>query len=378
MRIGIFVLMAGREAGGPETYEVQLVRALASIDRANEYVVYCTTPAAIQAIGVVQENVTYRVLGPGPRAVGIAFGLPARLVTDGIDIFHATFTPPPLFTKPLVFTMHCLSNFAHPEFYPKLVAWRLNGLMRIGLARAACVLCVSENVRDAVHHEFAVPRERLAVAYNGVGTQFVHTAPALAQQIVADRFGIDYPYVLFVGKLQARKNIVRLIRAFADFKRATGSDAKLLLAGKRTATSEGIDEAIREQGVSEHVVEAGYFRPTDLPALYSAARMFVFPSLWEGFGIPVAEAMACGTPVITSTVTSLPEVAGGAAVFVDPCDTNDIAAAMARVDRSPALRAELIARGLRRASDFTWTNCARATLEGYARVAAGSGSSRRM
>jgi glycosyltransferase involved in cell wall biosynthesis len=369
MRIGIFVLMAGRQAGGPETYEVELIRALAAIDRRNEYVIYCTTPAAVAAIGVTQENVSYRVLEPALRAIAVAVTLPARLVRDGIDFFHSTFTPPPFFTKDLVFTMHCMSNFTHPEFYPPLVAWRLNQLMKVALRRAARVLCVSENVRADVQEQFGVPAERLAVAYNGVGSQFVRTPPDDARQIVAERFGIDYSYVLFVGKLQARKNVLRLVRAFARFKQQTGSDARLLLAGKKMATGEGIEETAAELGIADQVVQAGYFKPADLPVVYSAAEQFVFPSLWEGFGIPVVEAMACGTPVVTSTVTSLPEVAGGAALLVDPMSVEDIAGAMTRIHTSPELRRDLVARGLARAGHFTWPNCARATLDAYAAVA---------
>ena len=369
MRIGIFVLMAGRQAGGPETYEVELIRALAAIDRRNEYVVYCTTPAAIPAIGVTQDNVTYRVLGPRLRSIAVGVTLPALLVRDGIDFFHSTFTPPPFFTKQLVFTMHCMSNFTHPEFYSPLVAWRLNHLMKIALRRAACVLCVSRNVRDDVHQQFGVAGDRLAVAYNGVGSHFVRTPPEEARRLVASRFGIDYPYLLFVGKLQARKNVIRLVHAYARFRRETGSEAKLLLAGRKTATADGIDQAIAELGLGDHVVQAGYFAPTDLPVLYSAAQQFVFPSLWEGFGIPVVEAMACGTPVVTSTVTSLPEVAGDAAVLVDPTSVDDIAEAMVRIETSPDLRNTLVSRGLERAQQFTWANCARATLGAYAAVA---------
>jgi glycosyltransferase involved in cell wall biosynthesis len=366
MRIGIFVLMAGREAGGPETYEVELVRALAAIDRANEYIVYCTTPAAVSAIGVQQDNVGYRVLGPALRAVAVGVTLPALIVRDGIDVLHATFTPPPFFTKQLVFTMHCFSNFAHPEFYSPLVAWRLNQLMKIALRRASRVVCVSQCVRDDVRREFRVPADRLAVAYNGVASHFAPTPPDDARRIVGERFGIDYPYVLFVGKLQARKNVVRLIHAFARFSAETRGDVRLLLAGKKTATSEGIDEAIADTGLGDRVVQAGYFKPTDLPVLYSAARQFVFPSLWEGFGIPVIEAMACGAPVIASDVTSLPEIAGDAALLVDPESVDAIADAMIRLDTNPELRETLIARGLARARAFTWENCARATRDVYA------------
>ena len=369
MRIGLFVLMAGRQAGGPETYEVELIRALAAIDRQNEYVVYCTTPAAVPAIGVEQENVTYRVLGPRLRSIAVGVTLPALLVRDGIDFFHSTFTPPPFFTKRLVFTMHCMSNFVHPEFYPPLVAWRLNQLMKVALRRAVCVLCVSRNVRDDVHRQFGVGRDRLTVAYNGVGSHFVRTAPDEARHLVAQRFGIDYPYLLFVGKLQARKNLIRLVHAYARFRRETGSDAKLLLAGRKTATSDGIDETIADLGLGDEVVQAGYFAPTDLPLLYSAAQQFVFPSLWEGFGIPVVEAMACGAPVVTSTVTSLPEIAGDAALLVEPTSVDEIADAMIRIETTPDLRRTLVDRGLQRARQFTWANCAHATLSAYAAAA---------
>ena len=265
--------------------------------------------------------------------------------------------------------MHCFSNFAHPEFYAPLVAWRLNRLMKVALRRAACVLCVSKSVRDEVAERFRLPMDRLAVAYNGVGSHFVPIPSDVARRAVTERFGIDYPYVLLVGKLQARKNVVRLIRAFGRFRRATGSDARLLLAGKRTATAEGIDEAIDELDLRQHVVQAGYFKPGDLPVLYSAARQFVFPSLWEGFGIPVVEAMACGTPVVTSTVTSLPEIAGDAALLVNPESIDEIADAMVRVETLPELRSTLVSRGLARAKEFTWENCARATLTAYAAVA---------
>jgi glycosyltransferase involved in cell wall biosynthesis len=368
MRIGLFVLMAGREAGGPETYEVELIRALAALDARNEYVVYCTNRSAIDAIGVVQDNVTYRLLRPSIRALSVSLTMPALMVKDGLDFFHATFTPPPLFTKPLVFTMHCFSNFARPDFYSPLVAWRLNRLMTIGLKRASQVLCVSGTVADEVERVFGVSRERMSVVYNGVGSHFVPTPPDDARRIVAERYGIDYPYVLFVGKLQARKNVRRLIEAYAIYRRETGSDARLLLAGKPNQTDDDLDSAITRLGLQDLVVRAGYFRPTDLPALYSGARLFAFPSLFEGFGIPVVEAMACGTPVVTSTATSLPEVAGGAAVLVDPMSVEAIAEGMTRIERSPQLRTELIERGFARAREFTWRHCARATLDAYERV----------
>lgn len=368
MRIGVLVLMAGREAGGPETYEVEMLRALAQIDHENEYVVYCTGEEAPRAIGVQQENVRYHVLQPGSRAISLTLSLPAQLIKDGIDFLHSTFTPPPFAVRPEVLTVHCLSSFVHPEFYSPLVAWRLNSLLRIGMRRAQCVLCVSQSTADDVHQRFGVGRERLAVAHNGVSAQFEPVAPKIARDRVRRELNIDGPYALFVGKLEPRKNVTRLLEAFAMFRRETKSETRLVLAGNRTAVTPAIDAQIARLGLQDAVVRPGY-APTELLAsLYSGARMFLLPSLWEGFGIPIVEAMACGTPVLTSSVTCLPEIAGDAAVIVDPESVASIADGIARLDGSEELRRTLSARGLERARLFTWENSARSTLAAYQRM----------
>lgn len=365
MRIGVLVLMAGREAGGPETYEVEMLRALASIDRDNEYVVYCTGDEAPRAIGITQDNFRYHVLAPRSRAVSLTLSLPARLVRDGIDFLHSTFTPPPFAVRPEMLTLHCLSSFVHPEFYTPLIAWRLNSLLRIGIRRSRCVLCVSQSTADDVHQRFGVERERLAVAYNGVSPRFQPVAADVASQRVRDELNIEGPYALFVGKLEPRKNVMRLLEAFAQFRRDTGSDTKLLLAGNRTKVTPAIEGLIARLDLGEAVVRPGYVHSDLLTSLYSAARMFVLPSLWEGFGIPIVEAMACGTPVLTSDTTCLPEIAGDAAVIVDPHSTTSIAEGLAHLDSSEALRQGLTRRGFDRARLFTWGNSARATLAAY-------------
>jgi glycosyltransferase involved in cell wall biosynthesis len=365
----VLVLMAGREAGGPETYEVEMLRALAAIDRDNEYVVYCTGDEAPRAIGIVQDNFEYKVLGPRTRAISLTVSLPARLMRDGVDFLHSTFTPPPFSVTPEMLTMHCLSSFVHPEFYTPLIAWRLNQLLRIGMRRSKCVLCVSQSTADDVHERFGVERERLAVAYNGVSPKFQPVERSHAESLVRDRLGIDGPYALFVGKLEPRKNVMRLLEAFAQFKRQTGSKTRLLLAGNRTRVTPAIEQKIANLGLEFAVIQPGYV-PSDLLApMYSAARMFLLPSLWEGFGIPIVEAMACGTPVLTSQVTCLPEIAGDAAVIVDPYSVDSIAEGIARLDASQDLRNTLIARGFDRAPLFTWTNSARATRAAYERMA---------
>jgi glycosyltransferase involved in cell wall biosynthesis len=186
---------------------------------------------------------------------------------------------------------------------------------------------------------------------------------------MSERHGIDYPYILFVGQQQERKNVLRVIEAYGRYRADSSSDARLLLVGRSPDEVGPISEQIRKFGLEQHVKRIGYFPFAELPYLYSGARMLAFPSLWEGFGIPVIESMACGTPVVTSTATCLPEIAGDSALVVDPQSVDEIAGAMTRIEREPGLRRTLIERGLERAKLFSWENCARSTLDAYSRMA---------
>ncbi len=369
MRIGIFVVMAGRQAGGPETYEHGLVRALAEIDKRNEYHVFCLHHRAVQSFRTAQENIQYHVLRPQIRWMSVSAVLPLAMMRSGVDLLHATFIPPPYCPTRLVFTVHGFDMFAHPEFYPAIVRWRLNRLIRGGVRNARIVLCVSEAVKNLVAERFKVPRERLAVVYNAVGDHFRPMEPEVARRALAQHYGIRDPYVLYVGKLQACKNIVRILEAFQRFRHEVCPEMKLVLVGKRTWTSSEINEALDRLKLRPHVIELGYVNHEDLPVVYSGASMFVFPSLSEGFGMPVLEALACGVPVVTSHVEGLPEVTGDAAVHVDPYSVDEIGSAMQRVLADDGLRASLRARGLERAKSFTWYRAATETLAAYDRLA---------
>jgi glycosyltransferase involved in cell wall biosynthesis len=368
MRIGIFVLMAGRNAGGPETYEVELVRTLARLDRSHEYVIYCTGLEAKRAIAVDQDNFSYRILGPGLRPVSVGLTLPLMLAKDGVRFYHATFTPPPFSTTKLVFTMHCVSSLVHPEFYRPMVAWRLNRLLKIGMSAAQHVFCVSQTTRDHLHEMYAIPLDRMSVTYNGISPGFSPMPRAEAAEQVARQFGVSDPFILFVGKLQAHKNLERLAKAFQKFRQETGSKTKLLIAGRQAGTAVDIPALAERLGLADEIITTGYVPGSALPVLYNAARMFVFPSLWEGFGIPVLEAMSCGTPVIASNVTCLPEICGDAALTVDPLSIDALAEAIALLDASEPERARLVQAGFQRATLFSWENCARTTLQTYSKL----------
>lgn len=370
MRVGVFVAAAGRRGGGPETYEVEMLRALAALDRENEYFVYCTGKGARTAIGINQPNFHMRVLWPSARWLSISISLPLMMMLDRLDFYHATMVPPPWSPKPFLLTILCSSNWTHPEFYQQRVVWRLNHLLDRNLAKARTLLCISGTLLNDVYDLRGIPKSRMRVTYLGVSREFAPMPLQEARALIKQKYGIEGRFLLFMGQQQERKNVFRVIQAYARFRKraaATGAGEvpNLALVGRENDPSDAIAAAIQAEGVTSFVQRVRYVAHEDTPFLLTAAEQMVFPSLWEGFGLPVIEAMACDTPVITSSVTCLPEVAGGAAVIVDPESVEEITEAICRIQFDEELRSTLIAKGKVRAAAFTWENCARETLSAY-------------
>lgn len=365
LSVGIFLVMTGRQAGGPETYERCLVDALARLDTD----VVCHTlsleRAARPLLPPQSPQMQHHLLRPSLRVVSTAVSLPLALLRLRIDLLHAPFTPPPFSTRPYVFTHHCFSTFNHPEFYAPAVLLRLNTLLKRGLRSARRIICVSQCTLDLTAEHLGVERERMHVVHNGVAPQYRLRDKVASRALMAQRYGLRQPFFLYVGKLEARKNIVRMLHAFDRFRHEARDPVQLVLAGRRTPMSEGIDAAIQSLKLQGAVVEIGYVPDADLPLLYSAAHCFVFPTLWEGFGIPVIEAMACGTPVISSNLSSVPEVAGTAALLVDPYRIDAIAQAMLTLWRDADQCQAMAAKGLINARRFSWDQTARQTLAVY-------------
>lgn len=368
MRVGIFLVMIGRAAAGPETYELRLVRALAAIDHETEYHLFCLDAAAVEALGINQPNFVIHVLWPANRWLSVSLSLPRAIRRCGVELLHATFTPPPFSPVDYLFTMHGAVTFTHPQFYSPIVLARLNTLVRRGIQKSRLIICVSEFVKQELTERFDVPGERLVTVYHGVGEEFRPLPAALAQRLVAQNHQLERPYFLYVGKLHANKNIVRLIEAFHAFITDTAADHLLVLAGRLVWGSDGIMETIARLRLHERVRFIGHRTHAELPALYNAATALVFPTLWEGFGLPIVEAMACGTPVIASDIACVPEVTGGAAMLVDPHSTTALAQAMTEIYNDSALRDGLITRGIARARRFDWHHTATATRDAYRRV----------
>lgn len=293
------------------------------------------------------------------------FDLPRVEWFARFDVFFApNFVPPPTRTRRLVVTVHDLAFRLHPETAPQSTRWWLARIDRV-LRQASGVIAVSEATKRDLLELYGIEAERVTVIPHGVDGQVFRPSSREDVERVRRRFGIAGPYVLSLGGIEPRKNLPNLVEAFA---RLPPSDRPtLVLAGGsvewnpegRDSLRKALSEAPRE--VAEQVVLTGYVQEQEKVALLGGAEALVYPSLYEGFGLPVLEAMACGTPVVTSALSALPEVAGDAALLVDPEDPAAIAAAVARVLGEEDLRRDLRLRGLSRAAGYTWESTARRT-----------------
>jgi glycosyltransferase involved in cell wall biosynthesis len=371
MKIGIFVATAGRRAGGPEVYETALVRSLAKIDKDNEYHIYCFNKAAERSINVRQENFVYHQLWLGSnRPLSMLSSLPLQVQRAGLDTLHATFIPPPYAVQKYIYSLLCYSPFAHPEHYPLAIRLRIRALMSRGVKKSKLNLCISQNIVDTAAEYFKIPLERFSVIYLAANESFRPVPDEERKTLLRTNYGIRDPYILFSGRWEQRKNLLGTIEAFARVKKEFPSNLKLVLTGHKTWLAKKADAMIARLKIQDDVIDLGKSPFEELPALYSGALALVYPSFWEGFGLPIVEAMACGTPVITSNVSSMPEIAGSAALLVDPYSIEELAAAIHKVTTDSALRGRLSAEGLKQSKKFSWETTARETLAAYKKMAA--------
>lgn len=348
---------------GTERYSYALLAALARIDRRNHYTLYCNQlPAALPPL---PPTFALRQL-PAPR-LWTYTRLGPELLRHPPDVVFVPAHTLPIPSPPnSVVTVHDLGYLAFPETHTFARRLELHLTTRWSAHTARQVIAISQATRADLIRHYQVDTAKIHVIHHGVGRQFqpIHDASTLAA--ARERYGLTHaqatPYLLYIGTVQPRKNLLRLIDAFALTLQRIEQPLLLVLAGKRGWRTAAIEQRAATLGIADHVRFTGYVDDHDLPALLSGALAFVFPSLYEGFGMPVLEAMACGTPVLTSTTSSLPEVAGDAALLVAPHDSTALARALQELISNDALRAKLRERGLARAAQFTWERCAAETL----------------
>ncbi|MCZ7540816.1 MAG: glycosyltransferase family 4 protein [Anaerolineae bacterium] len=348
---------------GTENYALQLTRALIALESPHQFVLYFRD-APPRDLFQAGPRVTQRVLR-WPRA-WTHTRLALALVRARPDVtFVPAHTLPLWFPGPAVVTVHDLGYVYFPEAHSALARRYLAWSTQHSVRRATRIIADSlATARDIAAH-YRVPEDRIALVYPGVDATLLPVSDPGRLAAVRARYGLPARYLLFVGTLQPRKNIARIVRAYARWRETSGrTDVALVLAGQQG----WLYDPSWTAGV-EGVILPGYVEDADVAALYSGALALVFPTLHEGFGFPVLEAMRCGTPVITSNTSSLPEVAGDAALLVDPRDVAAIAAALGRVVDDEHLRADLLRRGFRQVEVFTWERAAEKALHVLERAA---------
>jgi glycosyltransferase involved in cell wall biosynthesis len=291
-----------------------------------------------------------------------------RLWRDRLDLFHAThYVIPPLARARAVVTIHDIIHVLYPQFLPNRIALLYARVMiRRALRRADRIITVSYNSKRDLVDYFGIPPSRVEVIYNGVAALFRPDVPAAERDRVAQRYSLPRPYLLFLGGEKPHKNVRNVLRAFAEARRERALPHALVLAGPMPKNRSRVEALIAALDLASSVVRTGVVPEEDLPGLFAGADAFLYPTLYEGFGLPVAEAMACGVPVLTSSTSALQEIAGGYAYLVDPLDIDAIARGIGDLATDAARRTEFADLGRRRAADFSWDRAAEATLRVYA------------
>ena len=343
---------------GTEAYTWEVLQALAHQERQEHWSLYLPAlPAQLPALGT---NWSLRII-KAPRVwTHLRFG--PQLLLDAPDVaFIPAHVLPITAPQRSVVTIHDLGYEYYPEAHPFAQRLYLRWSTRWSARQATHLIAISKATQRDIVRWTGVAPAKISVVYHGVHPRF-HPQPAHISREVALRYGLTGDYILFISTIQPRKNLVRLIDAYAQAARAVPDLPALALGGRSGWLTSQIEARAAEHGISERVRFLGYVHDADLPALLSGATIYVLPSLYEGFGMTVLEAMATGTPVITSQVASLPEVAGDAALLIDPHNTNALAEALSELWHTPALREQLQERGRVWAATWTWQRCAQQTL----------------
>lgn len=379
MRIGIDVTAALTQGGGIGRYTRELIHALVAVDPNNRYRFFSAkAPASLPVPQPLPEaeNVSYRPAPLDERWLyrlwyRLRLPLPVQWVTGPLDLFHSPdFVLPPINGRiPTLLTVHDLSFVHYPHVFPERLVSYLNQVVPWSIGRATHILADSEATRQDLLEIWQVPDDKVTVLYSGVHERFQPVADVGMVTAVRQKYRLqNFPYILSVGTLQPRKNYQMLVRAFAPL--ADKLPHHLVISGGKGWLYDEMLAEVARQGLTGRVHFIGFVDDADLPTLYSAADLFVFPSLYEGFGLPLLEAMGCGTAVLTSNSSSLPEVAGTAAQQLPPQDQSAWTSAMEQLLTNNALRAQLVQAGQAQARLFSWQKAAEQLLAIYQQLLA--------
>jgi len=358
---------------GIGTYVRNLLKQLAQQDQATEYVVLCQDDD-LASVGTLGPN--FRAVSESSPGYSIReqVRVPLCVHREGATLFHAPhYVLPPLTPCRTVVTIHDCIHLRFPQYLRSKLGYAYaRAALWSATHRAARVITVSEASKRDILRYFRVPESRIDVIHNAIDDRFRQAPAAEDMERVRQRYQLNAPFILYAGNIKPHKNLERLIESFHLLRQDPAlKDVQLLIIGDEISKYATLRRAVHRHKLHKHVRFFGFVSHETLAALYRLADVFVFPSLYEGFGLPPLEAMASGTPVITSDVSSLPEIVGDAALLIDPTEPEAIADAMRRVLGDADLRASLKARGLARARAFSWERSIRRVREIYSEVLGG-------
>lgn len=371
MKIGIDFTSASRERAGIGRYARELIRALSRVDQTNRYVLFVPRDAHEELLeydwspnfSIVRAPLTERYLAALWHRARVPLPI-ETFIGGGAAFYSPDFLLPPTRAQRKLVTVHDLSYVRVPECFPQVLLNYLNRAVPPSVARADLILVDAASTQFDLVDVYHVPIEKTKVLYSGVDPCFRPDVSEAAQARVRELMR-GKPYLLSVSTIQPRKNYVRLIEAFAKITNDQVSIAnlQLVIAGGRGWMFEEVFQTVERLGLQDRVIFPRFFSEEDLPALYAGATLFVYPSLYEGFGLPVVEAMACGAPVVSSRASSLPEVGGDAVLYFDPRDVGALVDAMRRALADESLRNNMRARGIEQAKKFSWDKAARELMQ---------------
>jgi glycosyltransferase involved in cell wall biosynthesis len=369
MKIGIDATAVSGSIVGHSSYVANLIKQMLTLDFFKEHkcILYCRGNPSLTSSSEF-DSVSFKACRFKNRKLCEQLWLSCIAPFDGLDLFHSTWSLPLVSPKRSILTLHGLAAYLYPELFTTAYKIYLKMTIKRNVTKATRYIAISQSTKEDFIEYMKIPESKIDVVHHGVDIKFF-------EKILDDKkinelkknYSLPNNFILFVSALIPIKNIETLIKAYHNLIRDNKnlSDIGLVIAGSKGWQYEPIFNLVHKLKLQDKIVFTGYFPQRDLPTLYSAAKLFVLPSIYEGFGIPVVEAFACGTPVITSNISCLPEVAGDAAILVDPKEPEELANAMVKVLSNHSLQKEMIKKGMARAKEFTWRKTAEKTIESY-------------
>ena len=366
MRFSVDAHAIGQHLTGNETYVRNLLTCFAALDRDADFVTYLSKENAFQD---VPKRFLKRRVAVNPF-VRLGFDLVRKLRNDRPQLLHVQYTAPLFCPVPVVASVHDVSFLEHPDYFTPFRAVQLRCTVHRTVKSAARVITPSEFSKRRILSAYRLPEDKVVVLPNGVASTFRPMPRESAQKWVRTEFGLSSPFILTVGDLQPRKNHAGLIRAFERLLRAHPQlPHSLVIVGKENWRASDVRAAAKRSSVADRIHFTGFVSDEGLLRLYGACDLFVYPSFYEGFGLPILEAMACGRAVACSNTSAMPEVADSAALLFDPNSEDQIALALRDLLLNPELRQRMERLGSQRAAMFSWESTASKTLDLYYAVA---------